>query len=175
MHTHAHTQRYSHTQAFWLYKAKFTQLKMGSKQRLEMDEDSSMEQNTWQVYSFGRINVFRLHLNESREGFCRRGGGRSFHIDGPKTEKAWEPICLLGQKLSLTSSSPSLPIQCLTHHFLLFQILQFVAQFHPTPIFHNPPIHHTGSPFPHSSVVNEMEFNSVSSSPVSHEWSHLCI
>ena len=32
-----------------------------------------------------------LHLNESREGFCRRGRGRSFHIDGLNTEKAREP------------------------------------------------------------------------------------
>ena len=35
--------------------------------------------------------VFRLDLNESREGFCRRGRGRSFHVDGPKIEKALEP------------------------------------------------------------------------------------
>ena len=27
-------------------------------------------------------------MNESREGFCRRGRGRSFHVDGPKTEGA---------------------------------------------------------------------------------------
>ena len=27
--------------------------------------DSSMEQKTWQVYSFGKRNVFRLHLSES--------------------------------------------------------------------------------------------------------------
>ena len=26
-------------------------------------------------------NVFRLDLNESGDGFCRRGRGRSFHID----------------------------------------------------------------------------------------------
>ena len=32
-----------------------------------MDEDSSTEQKMWQVYSFGKGNVFRLHLNESRE------------------------------------------------------------------------------------------------------------
>ena len=25
-------------------------------------------------------------MNESEEGFCQRGRGRSFHIDGPKTE-----------------------------------------------------------------------------------------
>ena len=42
-------------------------------------------------YSFGKRNVLRFDLNESREGFCRRGRGRSFHVDGPKTEKAREP------------------------------------------------------------------------------------
>ena len=26
-------------------------------------------------------------MNESREGFCRRERGRSFHVDGPKTKK----------------------------------------------------------------------------------------
>ena len=30
-HTHTHTQRHPHTQAFCLYKAKYTQLKTGSK------------------------------------------------------------------------------------------------------------------------------------------------
>ena len=29
-----------------------------------MDEDSSTEQKTWQVYSLGKINVFRLHFSE---------------------------------------------------------------------------------------------------------------
>ena len=56
-----------------------------------MDKDISTEQKTWQVYNLGKRNVFRLDLNESREGFCRRGRGRSFHVDGPKTEKALEP------------------------------------------------------------------------------------
>ena len=57
-----------------------------------MDKDISTEQKTWLVYNFGKRNVFRLDLNESREGFCRRVRGRSFHVDGPKTEKAREPI-----------------------------------------------------------------------------------
>ena len=47
-----------------------------------------MEQKIWQVYNFGKRNVLRLDLNKSREGFCRRGRGRSFHVDGPKTEGA---------------------------------------------------------------------------------------
>ena len=76
----AHTHPY--TQAFQLYKVKFT---TDSKRRLEMDEDSSTDQKTWQVYNFVKRNIFRLHLNESREGFCRRGRGRSFHVDGLKT------------------------------------------------------------------------------------------
>ena len=59
--------------------------------RLETDEDSSMEQKTLQAYGFGKRNVSRLHLNKSKEGFCRRGRGRSFHVDGPKTQKAQEP------------------------------------------------------------------------------------
>ena len=29
-------------------------------------------------------------MKESKEGFCRRGRGRSFHVEGPKTEKARE-------------------------------------------------------------------------------------
>ena len=46
---------------------------------------------TWQVYNFGKINIFRLNLNESREGFCRRGRESSFHVVGLKTKKAQEP------------------------------------------------------------------------------------
>ena len=57
-----------------------------------MNKDISTEQKTWQVYNFGKRNVFRLNLNESREGFCRRGRGRSFPVDGPKTEETREPI-----------------------------------------------------------------------------------
>ena len=37
-----------------------------------MDKDISTEQKTWEVHNFGKRNVFRLDLNESREGFCRR-------------------------------------------------------------------------------------------------------
>ena len=35
-------------------------------------------------------SFFKVDLNESREGFCWRGKGRSLHVDGPKTEKARE-------------------------------------------------------------------------------------
>ena len=52
-----------------------------------MDEDSNAEQKTGQVYSSGKRNVFRLHLNEFSPG--RRE--RSFHEEGLKTEKEREP------------------------------------------------------------------------------------
>ena len=42
------------------------------------------------IVFFGK-NVLWLNLNESRDGFRRRGRGRSFHVEGPKTEKAQEP------------------------------------------------------------------------------------
>ena len=35
--------------------------------------------------------ILRFDVKESRAGFCRRGRGRSFHVEGPKTEKAREP------------------------------------------------------------------------------------
>ena len=70
----------------------FIGLKTGSKQKLEKDEDSRTEKKTWQAgLHFVKRNVFRLQFSESREGFCQRGRGRSFHADGPKTEKAREP------------------------------------------------------------------------------------
>ena len=56
-----------------------------------MDEESCTKQKAWQIYSLGKRSVFRLYLNESREGFCGRGRERSFHADGPKTEKVREP------------------------------------------------------------------------------------
>ena len=36
-HTHAHTDRHPHTRALQLYKARYTLLKMGSKQRIDED------------------------------------------------------------------------------------------------------------------------------------------
>ena len=36
----------------------------------------------WQVGCFGKRNVLRFDLKESREGLCRRGRGRSFQVEG---------------------------------------------------------------------------------------------
>ena len=35
--------------------------------------------------------VLRLGLKESSEGFFQRGSGRSFDVEGLKTEKVWQP------------------------------------------------------------------------------------
>ena len=40
------------------------------------------------LFDLGRKkNVLRFDLKDSREGFCRRGRGRSFRAEGPKTKK----------------------------------------------------------------------------------------
>ena len=43
---------------------------------------------TWQVYCFGKRNVLKLDLNESRDVFFHTGRGRLFHVERPKVEKA---------------------------------------------------------------------------------------
>ena len=91
--THAHTHRGTHTRKYSDHtKLKYPQLKMGSKclGDLEWMKTSAQNKKHGRSTIFGKKKVFRLDLNESREGFCRRGRGRSFHVDGPKTEKAWE-------------------------------------------------------------------------------------
>ena len=100
-HTHArthararaHTHTHTHTRAYRQYWQSiiYTQLKTGGKQRQEKEGDSSTERKTWQVYSFGKRNILRFDLNESREGFYRRGRERSFHVEGLQTEKVLEP------------------------------------------------------------------------------------
>ena len=55
-----------------------------------MDEDERNRKHGRSTI-FVKRHVFRLDLNESREGFCRRGRGRSFQVDGPKTEMARKP------------------------------------------------------------------------------------
>ena len=101
-HTHTHTQTHTgthtHEHMLIIQSIIYTQLKVGSKQRFEMDEDNSLEQKTWQVYSLGKRNILRFDLNESRDGFCGRGRGRSFHVEGLKTEKAWEPTVETGAR-----------------------------------------------------------------------------
>ena len=60
-----------------------------SKQGLEVEEGSSGAGNIAGLL-FWRKKCLDVWLKESREGFCRRGRGRSFHVEGPKTEKARE-------------------------------------------------------------------------------------
>ena len=55
------------------------------------EEDISAVWKIWQVYWFGKRNVLRFEMKESREVFCRKKRARSYHVEGPKTEKAQEP------------------------------------------------------------------------------------
>ena len=55
MCTQTHTQVPAHMSILIMLKLIYTHLKMDSKQRPKTDEDSSIEQKTWQVYSFVEI------------------------------------------------------------------------------------------------------------------------
>ena len=59
-----------------------------------MDADCSTEQKAWLVYSFGKRNVLDYGISERvQRGFLlERKGKVIFHVDGPKTKKAREPI-----------------------------------------------------------------------------------
>ena len=66
-HTHIHTQAPAHTSILTIQNFMYTQLKTGSRQRLETDEDSSTERKIWLYIVLGKINVLRFDLNESPE------------------------------------------------------------------------------------------------------------
>ena len=88
MHACTHACTYTRVRAPTLKYTDYTKLNLKwAANGLGMDEDSNMKWKTWQLYSSGKRNVFRLHLIESRESFCQRRRGRSFHVDGLKTEK----------------------------------------------------------------------------------------
>ena len=55
---------------------------MGSKQRLQRDDDGSTKLKTWQVHSFVKRTILRFDLKKSQRGFLSGGRGRSFHAEG---------------------------------------------------------------------------------------------
>lgn len=65
-----HINKHTYTSTHLIY----TELKQIKNKRLEVEEDSGMEQKTWQVYCFGKRHVLRFDLNESREGPVREEG-----------------------------------------------------------------------------------------------------
>ena len=58
-----------------------------------MDEDEGTEQKTWQVYSLGKRNVFRLYLNESRRGFLSERKGKVIPCRRTENRKGAKTSC----------------------------------------------------------------------------------
>ena len=104
-HTHTHTQSTAHTHTTHTHRgtrkhSDYTKqqqnhsLKQAANKNLRwMKTAEQKRKHGNQVYILWNVFrlQFRLQFNESREGFCQRGRGRSFHVDGPKTETAREP------------------------------------------------------------------------------------
>ena len=87
--THSHRQ--PHTHMYSVHKST-TLTQTDHKERpLCRRKNSSARGKAWWVCCFLKRNVLRLDLEESREGVCRKGKGRSFHLEGLKTEKAQDP------------------------------------------------------------------------------------
>ena len=65
MHTHTHTHTYIHTHAHTsvvtIQNLIYAQLKTGSKQKFETDENSSTEGKAWRVYRFGKVQLSFKH------------------------------------------------------------------------------------------------------------------
>ena len=95
-HTHTHTP--AHTSKLTIQNLIYAQLKPTTNTNFERRKIATRNEKTWLVYYFGKINVLRFDWKESREGFCRRGRGRSFRVEGPKKRRCGHQQ----QKLSLT-------------------------------------------------------------------------
>ena len=87
-HTHTHKQSGTDTQVYSIYTI-YTQL---NRQQTGISGTGRQQGGAENVAGLlhGEKEMSRLDLKESREDFCRRGR-RSVHVEGPKTEKAWEP------------------------------------------------------------------------------------
>ena len=73
LNAHAHTHTHKHSD---YPKPNLHSLKLGSKQKLEMDEDSCVEQKTWRVYSFlgeEKKEVFRIHFSPEKVSVREEG------------------------------------------------------------------------------------------------------
>ena len=99
--THTHTYTHTHQHCDYL-KLNLHSLKRAINRDLRWMKTATRNRKHGRstVFLGEKTHVFRLHLNESREGFRRRRRGRSFHVDGPKTEKAREPTGIWRLRIS---------------------------------------------------------------------------
>ena len=87
-YTHRDTHTYKHTD---YTKLNLHNLKQAANQDSRWIKTAVQNIRHGRSIIWGKEMFYRLHLNESREGFCGKGRGRSFHVDGLKTEQAQEP------------------------------------------------------------------------------------
>ena len=73
-HTHTHTGTRTHEHSDYT-KLNLHSLKRAANRHLRWMTTAARNRKHGRSTVLGKINVFRLHLNESREGFCRRGRG----------------------------------------------------------------------------------------------------
>ena len=86
-HTHTLTQAHAHTSILTTQNLIYAQLKGTTNRDLRRGK-RRQQRGTENMagLQFWEKKGFRLHFNESREGFCRRERGRSLHVDRQETE-----------------------------------------------------------------------------------------
>ena len=108
-----HTQTHTHTHTHWgtsihkhsdYTKLNIHSLKRAANARETWNEQRSTEQKTWQVYNFGKRNVFRFDLNESREGFSRVTETPSLSPDSQPTSSCTLEFSRLWQMTGIFSN-----------------------------------------------------------------------
>ena len=91
-HTHTHTMALAHTSILIIQNLIYTpQLEQTINRDLRRRKTAAWNGKHGRSVVSKKRNVLRFDLKESREGFCRRERGRSFHVEGLKTEKEREP------------------------------------------------------------------------------------
>ena len=114
--THSHM----HPHILTIENLFYTQLKWTTNTDLRQSKTAAWTKKTWQVCCVGKRDVLRLELKESREGICRRGRGRSFHVEG--LSSCGTCICSITIKPPPLHTTP-LPPSIHTHTPAPFQVV----------------------------------------------------
>ena len=86
---HAHTHTGTCTQEHTDYtKINLQNLKLAANSDLRWMKTAAWNGKDGWSTVLGEFLFVEVTLNESSDGFCGTGRGRSFHVDGPKTEKS---------------------------------------------------------------------------------------
>ena len=90
-YTHIRTHRHPHLSILTIQNLIYTPFKQTTNWDLRWRKTAVLNRKCGRLIVSEKRHVLRFDLKESRKGFCQTRRGSSFHVEGPKTEKAQEP------------------------------------------------------------------------------------